>query len=540
MANYGHAGEYLTEKDISQQVPSVASTSAAIVGYSAKGDPDKVILVTDQTSFEKEFGQPVVGNWFHYAARAYLSVGNQLYCQRVQSGALYGGVAIAQSGGTNRQFVAGQPEAGFFIDSMYPNTEFYVFGRDPGVWNNGLAVTIAVVSAALYTFSITVWIKNKSGAWTVAEKPWTVSRVPQLDGFGNQMYLETVINGFSNYIRVADNTGVAGTVMPQPAATPLQLTYGSDGNTVTDAMIATAWSVFANKNAYNIRMLINGGRTGLAVHNAMIALSKTRADCEALLDMPSSVLGSAQNMADYRNNTLMADSSFAELFTPWILISDQYSGQMLAVPPSGYAAALIAYANYVSTPWAAAAGFTRANLNIFGEVIGICDANRNRLVFDDGEMDILDGAQINYFQVFAGRGNVLWNEDTLQVTDSALSSAHIRRLLIYLETNLGPSLLAYGWEPNDSATRFRLTAEFEQFCATVSAQGGFQTTTQDPKGYQIVCDETNNTPATIDQQQLIVWLFVKPIRVAKYLPFQVVITPTGVSFSELINQGVVF
>jgi phage tail sheath protein FI len=96
------------------------------------------------------------------------------------------------------------------------------------------------------------------------------------------------------------------------------------------------------------------------------------------------------------------------------------------------------------------------------------------------------------------------------------------------------------YEPNSPATRFLLTAEFEQFLSSVSAKGGFQVTTDDPKGYQVMCDDKNNTPASIDRQEMIVWMFVKPIRVAKFIPFQVVITPTGVSFSELVNRGVVF
>jgi phage tail sheath protein FI len=534
---YNSAGVYVNEKDLSTQAASVTSSSAAIVGAPTKGSLD-IKLISNVQDFLAEYGQPVPGNWFHYGALPYLRVGTQLYCKRVTNGALYGGVSIGKTGGANFAFVAGSSVKTFFADSHYPNALFYVFGKDPGVWNNKLKVSVVLTDPTDYAFQINVFQTDDNGN-DIQMESWDVSRKNQVDGFGNQMYLEDKINGFSKYIVVADNTALANTELPI-VATKLALASGSDGNAVNDTIINQGWETFSNKDEVDVRMLINAGKSTVTVHNELIALAEARRDCEALLDMPSASMGSVQDMVTYRETTLAADSSFAELFAPMILIQDTYSGKLLAVPPSGYAAGIIAYSNYVGNPWSAAAGFNRANLNIFPEVVGICDGNRNRMIFDQGKRDTLDQAEINYFQSFTGRGRVLWNEDTLQVKNSALQSAHVRRLLIYLEISLAPTLMDFVYEPNDAKTRFLIVTLFEQFLQVASAKGAFQLTADDPRGYIVICDERNNTPATIDRQEIHVALGLKPIRVGKYIPFDVIITGTGVSFSELISQGLLF
>jgi hypothetical protein len=51
-------------------------------------------------------------------------------------------------------------------------------------------------------------------------------RVPnQKDGYGNNMYIETGINGMSNYIRIQDNVDIPDTVMPAFTSYPIHLTH---------------------------------------------------------------------------------------------------------------------------------------------------------------------------------------------------------------------------------------------------------------------------------------------------------------------------
>ena len=51
--------------------------------------------------------------------------------------------------------------------------------------------------------------------------------------------------------------------------------------------------------------------------------------------------------------------------------------------------------------------------------------------------------------------------------------------------------------------------------------------------YLIVCDERNNTPAVIDANELVVDIYLQPVRSAEFILVNFYATPTGTNFSEL-------
>jgi phage tail sheath protein FI len=77
----------------------------------------------------------------------------------------------------------------------------------------------------------------------------------------------------------------------------------------------------------------------------------------------------------------------------------------------------------------------------------------------------------------------------------------------------------------------------ESYMDDLSSRGAFQTEAGDG-GYSVICDETNNTPAVIDRNELHVDVFVKPSRAAEFIQLQTIITNSGVSFSELVARGI--
>jgi hypothetical protein len=52
--------------------------------------------------------------------------------------------------------------------------------------------------------------------------------------------------------------------------------------------------------------------------------------------------------------------------------------------------------------------------------------------------------------------------------------------------------------------------------------------------YLIVCDERNNTPEVIDNNELRADIFIKPVRAAEFILVQFTATRTDASFQELI------
>ena len=55
--------------------------------------------------------------------------------------------------------------------------------------------------------------------------------------------------------------------------------------------------------------------------------------------------------------------------------------------------------------------------------------------------------------------------------------------------------------------------------------------------YKIVCDETNNRPRDIQNNIMNVWIFVQVVKLAKYIPVKIIVSPYGVSFDDLGYNG---
>lgn len=533
-------GVYVQERDLSDIVPRVASASGALVGYSAKGSTTGITLITSDQQFIEEYGQPdpSSGSYFHYSALAYLAKGNTLYCLRVVNGALWGGANIMASTSSlsNASLTTGKSSATFSAGSgLTSDVLLQIIGADPGVWNNKIGVVIENIKTGSeevvvdqYTFDIVVYYQNEDGDYEEVER-WTVSRKDKVDGFGKDMYLEDKINGVSKYIMVLDNTGIANTVLPKAQATRLDLASGSDGSAPSDANYINGWDEFSNPADIDVRILINGGVTGVTVQQKMKTVAEGRMDCIAVLDMPWNSVQSVTDMTTYRNTTLNINSSYCAIYSAWVQIHDTYNDKLIYVPPSGYVAAQMVYNDDVADPWDAPAGFNRGQLDVIAP----------SYIFTEGERDTLYPQQINPIQMFRGEGTVIWGQKTMQKKSSALSSVNVRRLLIVIQKAMAISLRTFLFEPNDEVTRFRVKALLDEYLDKLSVQGAFQREGGD-QGFHVVCDTTNNTPAIIDDNQLNIDVFIKPIRAAEYIKLQSVITTTGASFEELIARGVMF
>ena len=121
--------------------------------------------------------------------------------------------------------------------------------------------------------------------------------------------------------------------------------------------------------------------------------------------------------------------------------------------------------------------------------------------------------------------------------NSALSRVNVRRLLIVIEKAMAISLRPYVFENNSDLTRFLIEAMLVEYLDLLSSQGAFQLVTGD-KGFRVVVNTSNNTPAVIDLNELHVDVFVKPARTAEYIQLQTITTSSGSSFDELIARGV--
>src|ERR1051326_3495801 len=266
--------------DISEIIPAVSTSIGAIVIAADKGDADNPVLVTSKAQLTDRFGNPKTTNLGHYSALAFLESGRQLYVQRVHNGALYGGLEMKKDGSSFNSSVLSPGESAPTAHSFGADALFLIYATNPGAWSDSISIQITDVSATDHTFKIKVYVDDANNVAQL-EETWLVSRKNQIDGYGNQQYLETKINGYSNYIKVKDNLGEGDTVLPKTVSSNTYFDGGDNGSTVTPTQVVNGWNKFTNNFNKSINILICGGQTDIAVLTKMINVAETRQDCFA-------------------------------------------------------------------------------------------------------------------------------------------------------------------------------------------------------------------------------------------------------------------
>ena len=120
----------------------------------------------------------------------------------------------------------------------------------------------------------------------------------------------------------------------------------------------------------------------------------------------------------------------------------------------------------------------------------------------------------------------MWGQKTAQMKASALDRINVRRNLLFIENNIEVAMFPFVFENNTVQTRLRAWSMVDEFLAGVQSGGGLT-------AYDVVCDETNNTAAIIDANQMNIDIYVQPVRSAEYIQFTTVVTRTGVAFSDV-------
>jgi len=210
-------------------------------------------------------------------------------------------------------------------------------------------------------------------------------------------------------------------------------------------------------------------------------------------------------------------TSYIAVYPDWFAVSDPTMKRNIWIPPSGVVAANIINCSPVEAP----AGFAR------GVLTGIADS---AISPSQKQRDQLYKISMNPIAVFPGEGTVIYGQKTLLNKPSAFDRLNVRRTFIYLEKATNSVLKYFVFEANTVLTRNRIVNTLKPVFDAVKQAGGVY-------DYRIVCDERNNTPNTIDSNELIVDIYVKPTRTAEFILVNFYATRTDQSFSELIANG---
>ena len=102
-------------------------------------------------------------------------------------------------------------------------------------------------------------------------------------------------------------------------------------------------------------------------------------------------------------------------------------------------------------------------------------------------------------------------------------------MFIYLENAISAAARDQLFEFNDEITRTNFVNIVEPFLRDVQAKRGIQ-------DYVVICDETNNTGAIIDNNEFVADIYIKPARSINFIGLTFVATRSGVSFDEVIGN----
>lgn len=214
------------------------------------------------------------------------------------------------------------------------------------------------------------------------------------------------------------------------------------------------------------------------------------------------------------------NTSYATTYGNWVKVTDSFSSKNVWLPFSGYAAAMMCNVDATSFPWIAPAGLNRGVIN------GLVDIGVNP---QQKQRDLLYKVSVNPLVFFPNEGYTVMGQKTLQKTPSAFDRINVRRLFLTLEKSTQKTLRYFVFEPNTTFTRGRLVN-------TISPLFDTARQTQGLYDYLIVCNETNNTPNVIDDNTLVVDIYIKPVRTAEFILVNFYATKTSQNFNELLQS----
>ena len=326
------------------------------------------------------------------------------------------------------------------------------------------------------------------------------------------------------------------TVVVNIGATPSGSTstgfYRTNGNLTVDSLATTIPTIQTAAFTYDAQTLKNNY---LAVYETFRSFAQdARKDHLFIADplRPIFVTGARTKVLDNKNNTFTqhintplrnqfdtTSTSFATVYGNWALVNDLASGANIWVPVSGLIAGMMAADDSNFAPWFAPAGFTRGKFTTPVLDIAVSPSQRNR--------DLLYKQGINPITKFPNDGITVFGQKTKLSTPSAFDRINVRRLFLYLEKVTRTTLKYFVFEPNTLITRTNVINVLKPVFDTVKNNQGMY-------DFLIVCDARNNTPNVIDNNQLIVDIYIKPTRAAEFILVNFYATRTDQDFNELI------
>jgi hypothetical protein len=350
----------------------------------------------------------------------------------------------------------------------------------------------------------------------------------------------------SNWNQNADGVTFGGYGSSTDALTRGKDYGGKEEVSTTGALTASlgelsdGYDLFESADSYKIDFLLMGSAaynmsTAQALANKLISVAELRKDAiafispyrgSALSDNPSqSNPTTVKSATDITNDVLsfyspVTSSSYAVFDSGYKYMYDRFSDTFRYVPLNGDIAGLCARNDINNFPWYSPAGTSR------GAIL-----NAVKLPYNPTktQRDQLYSNRVNPVIFSPGSGIILFGDRTGLARASAFDRINVRRLFVYLEDAISQAAKDALFEFNDEITRTNFVNTIEPFLRDVQAKRGIF-------DYVVVCDETNNTAAVIDNNEFVADIYIKPARSINFIGLNFIATKTGVDFEEVIGN----
>ena len=307
--------------------------------------------------------------------------------------------------------------------------------------------------------------------------------------------------------------------------------------TATLGDLSNGYGLFENVEEFDIDFLLMGSgsyatATAQALANKLISVAELRKDAVAFISPNKSTFisgagtdsATVASAADITNNVLefyapITSSTYAVLDSGYKYMFDRFGNTFRYIPLNGDIAGTCARNDINNFPWFSPAGTAR------GAILNAVKLGYNP---NQAQRDKLYTNRINPVIFSPGAGIVLFGDKTAFGKSSAFDRINVRRLFIFIENAIEAAAKDQLFEFNDEITRTNFVNIVEPFLRDVQAKRGIS-------DFRVVCDETNNTAAVIDNNEFIADIFIKPARSINFIGLTFVATRTGISFEEVIG-----
>ena len=235
-------GVLVTEKDLTNIVPAVSTTSGGIVITAAKGPVGEITTISSENELVDTFGKPNASNfeqWF--CAANFLGYGNNLKVVRPVTGMVNAGVSgtpiiIKNTTDWNDNYSSGEAAVGAWS------------AREPGTLGNNLKVSMCTNSTAFGPHAMSGNLVNDASAaigdTTVTVDDGSLMQVGDILEFGSASAYTAAPSGF--YYKITGISTHVLTIARFNSATGKTETGGLRHAVVDNAVIRRHWEYYFN------------------------------------------------------------------------------------------------------------------------------------------------------------------------------------------------------------------------------------------------------------------------------------------------------